>query len=81
MDEGLMIFERRIAYEMSHRRFAPNSPPAPPEPAKCSRYERCKDCPYPSHGFICWHSETSCLRTEAEKPKAKERKHERSNQQ
>ena len=45
MDEGLMIFERRIAYEMSHRRFAPNSPPAPPEPAKCSRYERCRDCP------------------------------------
>ena len=67
MDEGLMIFERRIAYEMSHRRFAPNSPPVPPEPAKCSRYERCKDCPYPSHGFICWHDEDHCLRTEAER--------------
>ena len=24
----------------------------------------CEDCPYPKHGFICWFSDGTCLKTE-----------------
>ena len=36
---------------------------APPEPPVCTRTKRCKGCPYPAHGFICWSSGSQCLRT------------------
>lgn len=29
----------------------------------CTRYSRCRGCPYPAHGFICWHEDDGCLRT------------------
>ena len=32
----------------------------------CSDMPRCKDCPYPAHGFVCWRDEKNCLRTEVE---------------
>lgn len=34
-----------------------------PEPPVCTRTKRCKGCPYPAHGFICWSSGNHCLRT------------------
>lgn len=28
---------------------------------------RCIGCPYPSIGFICWSTDGSCMKTDAEK--------------
>ena len=49
----------------------------------CRHSDRCEGCPYPSHGFVCWHDEDNCLRTEMKRITKKEakRKHERNNQQ
>lgn len=43
--------------------FVPECAHDPPEAAVCTLFDRCKDCPYPRHGFICWRNEDSCLRT------------------
>ena len=42
-------------------------PRDPPEIHGCTLFERCKGCPYPGHGFICWQSEDTCLRTRMNK--------------
>ena len=47
--------------------LAPEYPCDPPEPHGCTLFERCKDCPYPGHGFICWQNEDTCLRTRMNK--------------
>lgn len=26
------------------------------------RFRKCKGCPYPSHGFLCWGKDGGCLR-------------------
>lgn len=36
---------------------APEYPRDLPESHGCTLFERCKGCPYPGHGFICWQSE------------------------
>jgi len=36
--------------------------PTPPEPVFCTENERCRGCPYPAHGVICWHRDGTCLR-------------------
>lgn len=41
--------------------------PEPPEPVFCTENERCRRCPYPAHGVICWHRDGTCLRTDMEK--------------
>ena len=41
--------------------------PMPPEPVLCTESERCRGCPYPAHGVICWHRGGGCLRTDMEK--------------
>ena len=30
----------------------------------CTHSEQCRGSPYPSHGFICWRSDGTCLRTD-----------------
>ena len=35
-----------------------------PEPVFCTENERCRGCPYPAHGVICWHRDGGCLRTD-----------------
>ena len=47
--------------------FAPDFPRDPPEIHGCTLFERCKGCPYPGHGLICWQSEDTCLRTRMNK--------------
>lgn len=42
----------------------------PPEPVSCHQSERCAGCPYPGHGFICWHGDGTCMRTDAENANA-----------
>lgn len=37
-----------------------------PEPVFCTENERCRGCPYPAHGVICWHRDGTCLRTDKE---------------
>lgn len=29
--------------------------------------EKCKGCPYPSVGFICWSTDGSCMRTDMDR--------------
>lgn len=36
------------------------------ETAVCSRGERCRGCPHARHGFVCWHRDGSCLKTDME---------------
>lgn len=39
--------------------------PHEPPPVLTGSFERCKDCPYPGHGFICWGQDgETCMRTE-----------------
>ena len=34
-------------------------------PALTGPFDRCADCPYPGHGFVCWSmGEDVCVRTE-----------------
>ena len=40
--------------------------PMPPEPVFCTENERCRGCPYPAHGIVCWHRGGGCLRTDME---------------
>ncbi len=37
-----------------------------PEPVFCTENERCRGCPYPAHGIVCWHRGGGCLRTDME---------------
>lgn len=38
--------------------------PMPPEQVFCAENERCRGCPYPAHGIVCWHRGGGCLRTD-----------------
>lgn len=68
-----------MKYE-SDRRSSPLFAPTPPreetEPPVCRRSERCKGCPHARHGFICWHRDGTCLKTDMEE--IEERKERRS---
>lgn len=37
------------------------------DPRPLGPFPSCGDCPYPSHGFICYSSEGNCLRTDMKK--------------
>lgn len=30
-------------------------------------FERCKGCPYPGVGFICWNTDGTCMRTDEQR--------------
>ena len=42
----------------------PTIPRDSPEPPPRGPFGRCAGCPYSGHGFICWHTDGKCLRTE-----------------
>ena len=48
-------------------RAAPIRSPEPLQKPVCHQFPRCEGCPYPGHGFLCWGSETDCMRTRIEK--------------
>ena len=54
---------RRSVDKRTCMAFVPESP----EPVFCTENERCRGCPYPAHGVICWHRDGTCLRTDMEK--------------
>ena len=66
-----------------HKNTAPEEVRMEYEKPVCTQSKQCEGCPYPSHGFVCWHDEDSCLRTEMEKiaEKEKKRRNERNDQQ
>lgn len=37
------------------------------EKVYCTMKPGCAGCPFPSHGFVCWSTEGSCLRTHMKK--------------
>jgi len=62
--------------------YSPEHPPQREQRPVCRHSDRCEGCPYPSHGFICWHDENKCLKTEMERISNKEkRRNERNHQQ
>lgn len=54
--------------------FAPTQPLSEQERPICRHSARCKDCPHAGHGFICWHGDDSCLRTDIEEIREREEK-------
>ena len=56
---------RPLARRIDERQPAPYQQRSP-EPVFCIENERCRGCPYPAHGIICWHRDGTCLRTDIE---------------
>lgn len=71
---SLTPYELDLARELSKRHYAPGTRKKTEEAPVCSRSKLCEGCPYPSHGFICWHDEEHCLRSEVEKIQVRKRK-------
>ena len=39
--------------------------PREPPPVLTGPFQRCANCPYPGHGFVCWRMDAeTCLRTD-----------------
>ena len=58
-----------MKYESDRRSsslFAPIPPREETEPLARRRSERCKGCPHARHGFIYWHRDGTCLKTDME---------------
>lgn len=56
--------------------YAPQCRAAPPDAIGCTKFSRCRGCPYPNHGFICWRKDGSCLLTAMNKINEEEIDHE-----
>ena len=54
---------RPLARRIDERQPAPYQQRLP-EPVFCTENERCRGCPYPAHGIVCWHRGGGCLRTD-----------------
>ena len=50
----LICADERLYFSECH---VPSAKREPEEKPVCSRSSRCEGCPYPSHGFVCWHGE------------------------
>lgn len=66
----------RMKKWLFHISHAPSYAPEPEQKPVCRQFSRCKDCPYPAHGFLCWGSGDDCMRTRIEKLNRKEPEHE-----
>lgn len=55
-----------------------DSAPAPPRQIHTvplpKDTEKCKGCPYPCVGFICWSTDGSCMKTDMERISGKARR-------
>lgn len=47
-----------------------------PEKIRCNIKPECEGCPFPSHGFICWSADGSCLRSHMKKSQKGDQGHE-----
>lgn len=59
----------RNLFRVSH---APGYAPGPEQQPVCRQFARCEGCPYPRHGFLCWGSESDCMRTRIKKIRERE---------
>ena len=52
----------------------------PQDERPCGPFKSCGNCPYPSHGFICYSSEGDCMKTDMQRihNKNKQQKEERT---
>ena len=50
----------RFNIRLSH---VPEYHPEPEPNPICTHSPDCQGCPYPRHGFLCWGSDGSCLRS------------------
>ena len=72
--KGAAFFSAQMALfqHCTHKLNAPEPLAEPlPDPV-CTRLDLCQDCPYPSHGFICWSDKEKCLRTRMREINAEE---------
>lgn len=72
--KGAAFFSVQMAL-FQHCTHKLNSPEPLAEPLPdpvCTRFALCQDCPYPSHGFICWSDKEKCLRTRMREINAEE---------
>ncbi len=54
-------------YEKYQKRtYAPRFPIEQSGRYVCRLFKRCKGCPFPKTGFICWHADGTCLKTDRE---------------
>ena len=60
---------------LMQRRYSPEHPPDPEDKPVCSKDPNCENCPYPSHGFVCWGSEENCIRREVERMNAEKERY------
>ena len=67
-----------MKYESTKRSsplFAPDHTVERAEAPVCRRSKQCKDCTHARHGFICWHRDGTCLKTDMEKIEKKRGQH------
>lgn len=67
-----------MKYESTKRSsplFAPDHTVERAEAPVCRRSKQCKDCTHARHGFICWHRDGTCFKTDMEKIEKKRGKH------
>ena len=53
---------RYVIGKRYRKKRAPGSARISEEVPECTMFARCKGCPYPKHGFICWSKDGSCIR-------------------
>ena len=68
-----MIVKGRTRYRIRLSQIPDYHPEPEPKPV-CTRSLNCRDCPYPRHGFLCWGSDGSCLRSRMNEIIGKEEK-------
>lgn len=73
MEDELASNELDRGFSFKAKTYSPECPPQQYQHPVCLHSDRCEGCLYPSHGFICWHDENTCLRTEIERISKKER--------
>jgi hypothetical protein len=58
------------SYDPEYLQTLPRSLPQP----LAGPFEQCTGCPYPSHGFLCWDNQSTCLRDQMRKFENRDRK-------
>ena len=83
VSSGFRMNQQRRTCKMSKKNGHPIYSPRreaekpPPEKIRCNIKPECEGCPFPSHGFICWSTDGSCLRSNMKKIQKGGRGHEK----
>ena len=63
LKKGTGIERSQKAWDNEMRHRYTGSFPCVEEPIVCKKSDRCKGCPFPGHGFLCWGKDDECMRT------------------